>query len=292
MCRIFSEIIDKEHFETQEHIEKFNSFCKIKIDKFKDIFITIRCKFIDNRYNYIYTDLYLKKYIREIILKNIDTNKYYKSYIIKKNMLEFNEDKRDPMYISEKHDSNNILFDIENIENLEKNEKRNLKPYLIKNSATEYNYKIKKMYENIEKVNFKESGNSIYYINSVGYEILITEFQLLKGANYNFENIPKIFYKSKVISVIKDKDEKCFIYCYIRKFLNPVNNHWDRVSLKDKQIVNKLEEELNYNFDNAKIKDLSRIENLLETNIYVYTCDKILKIDCLFINLIKIIKNF
>ena len=56
-----------------------------------------------------------------------------------------------------------MLYDIENIGNLEKNEKRNLKPHLIKNSVTEYNYKIKKMQEDIEKVNFKESGNSIYY---------------------------------------------------------------------------------------------------------------------------------
>ena len=37
-------------------------------------------------------------------------------------MLEFNQGKRDPMYISEKHDSNNILYDIENIENLKKME--------------------------------------------------------------------------------------------------------------------------------------------------------------------------
>ena len=59
-------------------------------------------------------------------------------------MLEFNQGKRDPMYISKNHDSNNILYDIENIENLEKNEERNLKPYLIKNSSTQYNYKIKK----------------------------------------------------------------------------------------------------------------------------------------------------
>ena len=130
------------------------------------------------------------------------------------------------------------------------------------------------MYEDIEKVNFKESGNSIYYINSVGCEMLITECELLKGANYIFENIPKIFYKSKVISIIKNKDQKCFIYCYIRKFLNNVDKHQDRVSLKDKQIVKTLEEELDFNFDYVKIKDLSRIENLLETNMYVYTCDK------------------
>ena len=133
------------------------------------------------------------------------------------------------------------------------------------------------MYEDIGKVNFKESGNSFYFINSVGCEIFITECELLKGSNYNFENIPKIFYTSRVINVIKNKDEKCFIYCYIRKFLNPVNNHSDRVSLKDKEIVNKLKEELNYNFENVKIKNLNKIEDLLLTNIYVYTCDKNLK---------------
>ena len=44
-----------------------------------------------------------------------------------------------------------------------------------------------------------------------------------------------------------------------------------------KNIAMKLEEELEYNFDNVEIKDLSQIENLLETNIYVYSCDKNLK---------------
>ena len=66
-------------------------------------------------------------------------------------MLEFNQCKRDPMYISEKHDSNNILYDIENIENLEKNKERNLKPYLIKNTSSEYNYKIKKCMKILKK---------------------------------------------------------------------------------------------------------------------------------------------
>ena len=278
MCRICSEIVDKEHFFTEEHINKFNSACKIKIDKsLEESFITIKCKFIDTRYNYIYTDLYFKKHIKDIILKNINTNKFYKSYIHKKNILEFNQGKRDPMYISERHDSNDILYDIENIEHLEENKERNLKPYLIKYSSMDYDYKIKKMYEDIDKVNFKKSGNSIYYINSSGCDIHILECELLKGSNYNFEKIPKIFYNSKVISVIKNKDEKCFIYNYIRKYLNNVDHHQDRVSVKDKEIVKKLEEELDFNFDNVKIKDLSKIENLLETNIYVYTCDKNLK---------------
>ena len=278
MCRICGEIVDKEHFFTNEHIEKFNSVCKINIIRCLDnTFIKIKCDFVDTRYNYIYTDLYFKNYIKEIIFKNIDTNKFYKSYILEKIMLEFNHGNKSPMYISEKHNSNNILYDIENIEHLEDNKERNLKPYLIKYSSFDYDYNIKKMQHDLEKVNFKESGNSVYYINSVGCNILISECELLKGSNNNFEKIPKIFYNSKVISVIKNKDQKCFIYNYIRKYLNPVNNHKDRISVKDKEICKKLEDELNFNFDNVKIKDLNKIENLLETNIYVYTCDKNLK---------------
>ena len=53
MCRICSEIVDKDHFETEEHINKFNSVCKIKIDKsLEKSFVTIKCKFNDDRYNY------------------------------------------------------------------------------------------------------------------------------------------------------------------------------------------------------------------------------------------------
>ena len=80
-----------------------------------------------------------------------------------------------------------------------------------------------------------------------------------------------------MINIIKNTDEKCFIYCCIRKYISPVNKHSERVSLKDKEFVKKLEEELEYNFDNVKIKDLNQIENLLEINIYVYSCDKNLK---------------
>ena len=278
MYRICSQIVDKEHFESQEHIKKFNSVCKINIEKsLEDNFIKIKCKIIDIRYNLIYTGLYFKKHIREITFKNIDTLKYYKSFIIKQNMLQFNHGSMEPIYVSEKFDSSNILQDISNIENIER-KKQNLKPYLIKNAASEYNYKIKKMEEDITKINFKKSGDSIYNINNVGCDIFILECQLLKCSNYNFENILKIFYKSKVISVIKNKDEKCFIYCYIRKFLNNVDkNHPDRVSSKDKVIAKKLEEELNFNFDNVKVKDLNKIEDLLETNIDVYTCNKNLK---------------
>ena len=58
--------------------------------------------------------------MKELILKNVDTTKYYKSFILKQNLLEFNHGDRLPMYISEKFVSDDILKDITNIENLEK----------------------------------------------------------------------------------------------------------------------------------------------------------------------------
>ena len=85
LCRICGEIVNKSHFDGEEHIKKFNSVYDIEIKKyFQKAFISIRCQFYDIRYNYIYTDLYLKNHLKDIILKNIGDTKYYKSYIIKK----------------------------------------------------------------------------------------------------------------------------------------------------------------------------------------------------------------
>ena len=105
MWRICAQVVDIDHFDSEEHIELFNTVCKIKIDKsLQDSFIKIKCKFIDTRYNYINTDLYFKKHIKELILKNINTTKYYKSFILKQKLLEFNHGDRLRMYISEKFD--------------------------------------------------------------------------------------------------------------------------------------------------------------------------------------------
>ena len=59
LCKICGEIVNFSHFDSEEHINKFKSVCKINIKKsFEKSFITIECKFIDTRYNYIYPDLY------------------------------------------------------------------------------------------------------------------------------------------------------------------------------------------------------------------------------------------
>ena len=214
------------------------------------------------RYNYIYSDLYFKKHIKELILKNVDVDKYCKSYVIKKLMVDFNGDK-EKQYYSEKFNSNNILKDIQNIE---KNDDI-IQPYLIKNSSKDYNYDLERMYQDIDEVQCIESGLSVTLINTIGCRIKISECELIRGSS--FKNIPKKFYNSKIINIIQNKDKKCFLYCYIRKCLNPVKSHSNRVSKIDKEFAKKLESELNYNFDDIKIEDLPKIEDLLEINIYI-----------------------
>ena len=190
LCKICGEIVSLTHFDTEEHIQKFNSVCKINIRKsLENSFITKECKFIDTRYNYMYSDLYFKKYIREIILKNIDTTRFYKSYIIKKIMLDFNY-QNEKQYYGEEYNSNNTIYDIDNIEKLEKNDDI-LQPYLIKNNTTDYKYTLDKMHEDIDRVNCIKLGNSITYINNMGCNMKITECELLKGSN--FENFQKYF---------------------------------------------------------------------------------------------------
>ena len=255
LCRICHEIVSKDHFYSDEHIRTFNSVVSIDVKKsIKNCFISIKTQFYNTTYNAIYTDFYFKKKMKDLVLENTDVNKFYKSYILKKNMISFNY-RDDQVFYSDKYDSDNIINDIDNIENLEKKEEY-LKPQLIKSSMTDdYDYNIDQMYIDLDAINFKQSKNSIKYFHHMGCDIKLMKCHLLKGEQYNFEKIPKAFLDSKVISIIKNQDDKCFLYCYIRKHLNLVKKHGERVSRVDKRLAKKLEEELNYNFDMLKLNN-------------------------------------
>ena len=126
-------------------------------------------------------------------------------------MLDFNNEK-EKQYYSEKFNSNKILKDIQNIEKILKNDDI-IQPYLIKNLLKDYNYDLERMCLDIDEVQCIESGLSVTIINNTGCQIKITECELIKESS--FEKIPKIFYNSKIINIIKNKDKKCFLYCYI-----------------------------------------------------------------------------
>ena len=106
-------------------------------------------------------------------------------------MLSFNHN-AELQHYSDKSNSNNIINDINIIENLEKNDEF-LKAYLIKNNTDDYQYDIDKMYEDLDKVNFIKSGNSITFINNMGCGIKISQCELIQGCQFDFEKFQKYF---------------------------------------------------------------------------------------------------
>ena len=69
-------------------------------------------------------------------------------------------------------------------------------------------------------------------------------------------------------------DNKCFLYCYIRKFKNFVNNNTSTVTKKDLLIVEDIIDECNMDFENVSLDGLDKIENLSKVNIHIFGCNK------------------
>ena len=57
----------------------------------------------------------------------------------------------------------------------------------------------------MDEVLLLESGLSIVLFNTIGCQIKLAQCQLIKGSS--FKNIPKIFYNSKIINIIQNKDK-------------------------------------------------------------------------------------
>ena len=73
---------------------------------------------------------------------------------------------------------------------------------------------------------------------------------------------------------MRNNDNKCFLYCYIRKFKNVVTNNVSRISKKDLVIAEEIIDECNMNFENVSLDELDEIEKLLEVNIHIFGCNK------------------
>ena len=69
-------------------------------------------------------------------------------------------------------------------------------------------------------------------------------------------------------------NNKCLLYCYIRKHLNPITTNPSRITKKDIQISKELIDEFNIEFENISIGEINDIENFLECNIHVVGCSK------------------
>ena len=51
-----------------------------------------------------------------------------------------------------------------------------------------------------------------------------------------------------------------FLYCYIRKFLDPITKNGFRITRKDKELDDKIINETNLTFENVSINEMDKIE--------------------------------
>ena len=131
--------------------------------------------------------------------------------------------------------------------------------------------------DNLEELNIlsmhEDYDSSIMTIQNSRLIVKISECDIFSGGN-KIDKIPELFFKKRHLLIMKNNDNKCFLYCYIRKFKNVITNNASRINKKDLVIVKEIIDECNMNFENVSLDELDKIENLLEVNIHIFGCNK------------------
>ena len=131
--------------------------------------------------------------------------------------------------------------------------------------------------DNLEELNIlsmhEDYDNSIMTIQNSRLIVKISECDIFSGGN-EIDKIPEIFFKKRNLLIMKNDDNKCFLYFYIRKFKNIINNNLSRITKKDLLIVDEIIDECNMDFENVSLDELDKIEYLLKVNIHIFGCNK------------------
>ena len=131
--------------------------------------------------------------------------------------------------------------------------------------------------DNLEELNIlsvhEDYDPSIMTIQNSRLIVKISECDIFSGGN-EIDKIPEIFFKKRNLLIIKNDDNKCFLYCYTRKFKNIVTSNASRITKKDLLITEEIIDECNMDFKNVSLDELDKIENLLKVNIHIFGCNK------------------
>ena len=119
-------------------------------------------------------------------------------------------------------------------------------------------------------------AGSIKVIQNARFLVKISECLLFSaGDSKEINKIPELFFKKRNLIIMKNlNDNKCLLFSYIRKHLNPITTKVSRINKKDVEISKELIDEFNIDFENVSIGEIDEIENFLECNIHVFGCDK------------------
>ena len=101
------------------------------------------------------------------------------------------------------------------------------------------------------------SGSSNVLEYDYGITIKLTEYVPISGGNVSeFNKIPYLFFNKRSLLILRNNDDKCFLYCYIREFLNPITRNSFRITRKDKELATKIINETNLTFENVTISEI------------------------------------
>ena len=131
--------------------------------------------------------------------------------------------------------------------------------------------------DNLEELNIlsihEDYDSSIMTIQNSRLIVKISECDIFSGGN-KIDKIPELFFKKRNLLIMKNNDNKCFLYCYIRKFKNVITDNTSGITKKDLLIAEEIIDECNMNFENVSFDELDKIENLLKVNIHIFGCNK------------------
>ena len=159
----------------------------------------------------------------------------------------------------------------------------------IKHSHIKHNILIEreKTRKSGETFQINETGDINY--NQLRCVIKMAEYTPISGGNITELNkIPDLFLNKRSLLILRNNDNKCFLYCYIKEFLNPITRNRFRITKKDKELADKIINETNLTFDNVSINEMNKIEKNWKLILTYFHLIKIIKIKTLLENLEKI----
>ena len=274
-CLLCNQNVNKQHYFSKKHINNFDGIIIITTRN------SIKKKFFDIIFNFhvidkdvFYKDLYFKDKSKSLILENCKKDKNYKLSVYKYNQSVIGDLTN---YWIEKFNIDNIS-EIDDIDKLNLKNFKNLKPVDFKEQiGFDRNTYDGNNLENIVILGGSiQSGGSIKIIQNTRFVVKISECQLFSaGDSKEIDKIPELFFKKRNLVIMKNlNDNKCLLFSYIRKHLNPITVNFSRISKKDIQISKELIDKFNIDFEYVSIGEIDEIENFLECNIHVFGCNK------------------
>ena len=278
-CLLCDEIVNKEHYFSKPHIDKVNNNITLKIrtsikKKFIDIIIDFHI--IDK--DVFYKDLYFKDKVKSLILKHRNKNKNYKI-----NLYKYNQSVKDDLtnFWIEKFNIDN-MNQIDNIDKLNLKNFKHLKSFDFDNLYGRNRDVFDGTPIDQEQINIISEDNIEYdasqmkIIQNTRLLIKLSECNIFSAGNLSeFNKIPEIFFNKKNLVIVKNlNDNKCFLWCFIKKHLNPIEKNISRINKKDIEISKELIDEHNIDFEDVSLDEINDIENFLECNIHIFGCNK------------------